>query len=361
MRIPAGQKSPRPQCASARRLALLAAVLSVLNACGAPQPSVPASIEFTRLPPSGEGSPDKLEEIEGRAMGAQQGERIVLFARSGMWWVQPTADKPFTPINPGGTWKNFTHPGSAYAALLVTADYKPPTTAKALPEKGGPIRAVAVAEGAQLTRSPGKTIDFSGYQWELRRSASNRGGTNNAFDPANVWTDQQGFLHLRVNKTPERWTCAEVSLSRSLGYGSYRFVTRDVAHLEPALVFSIFTWDEAGPSREMDIEISRWGESVAKNAQYVIQPYYVPANVIRFTAPAGVLTHHLRWEPGRMRFRTTRGTDLSTNIVSEHSFTSGVPSPGNELVHINLYVYDNSSNPLRQGSEVIVEKFEYLP
>ena len=26
----------------------------------------------------------------------------------------------------------------------------------------------------------------------------------------------------------------------------------------------------------------------AKNAQYVVQPYYVPANVLRFDVPAGV-------------------------------------------------------------------------
>jgi hypothetical protein len=150
---------------------------------------------------------------------------------------------------------------------------------------------------------------------------------------------------------------------RSLGYGSYRFIVHDVSHLEPAAAFSVFTWDDAGPPREVDIEISRWGETGSKNAQFVVQPYYVPANVIRFVAPGGVLTHSFRWDPGRITFKTVRGTASGTgaNIVAEHSFTSGVPSPGGELIHLNLYVYDNKSNPLRNGSEVIVEKFEYLP
>lgn len=354
-------RRPHPTGASHWLISSLALLSYLLSACKAPPKQVEPAIEFTRLPPAGEGSPDKLDQIEGRVKGVSSGQRIVLFARSGIWWVQPTADQPFTVINADSSWKSFTHPGSAYGALLVTADYRPPTTANALPEKGGAVLAVAVADGAKLSRPPSKTLDFSGYQWNLRQSASNRGGTNNLFDPANAWTDKDGFLHLRVNKTSERWTCAEVSLSRSLGYGSYRFVVRDISHLEPALVFSILTWDESGPPREMDIEISRWGESTTKNAQYVIQPYYIPANVIRFSAPAGVLTHSLRWEPGRMLFRTLRGSGSNPGLISEHAFTSGVPSPGNELVHMNLYVFDNKSNPLRQGSEVIIEKFEYLP
>ena len=154
-----------------------------------------------------------------------------------------------------------------------------------------------------------------------------------------------------------------MSLTRSLGYGTYRFIVRDVSHLEPATVFGIFTWDDSGPPREMDIEVSRWGEAESKNSQYVIQPYYVPANVVRFMEPAGVLTHWILWEPGRATFKTVRGpgSTIGSPALASHVFTSGVPTPGNEVVRMNLYVYDNKTNPLRHGSEVIVEKFEYLP
>ena len=329
--------------------------------CQPPGSRAEPTIEFTLLPPAGEGSPDKLDKIEGRVRGAQPGQRIVLFARSGVWWVQPTAEHPFTAVGTDSKWSSFTHPGSAYAALLVTPQYRPPITMNALPERGGAIAAVAQVGGAALRRLALKTLDFSGYQWEIRQSASNRGGTTNLYDPTNAWTDRNGFLHLRIARKENHWTSAEVCLTRSLGYGSYRFVVRDVSHLEPAAAFSIFTWDDAGPPREVDIEISRWGETASKNAQFVIQPYYVPANVIRFEAPPGVLTHSLRWEPGRLSFKTVRGSAAGANPVAEHTFTSGVPSPGGELVHLNLYVYDNKSNPLRNGSEVIVENFEYLP
>src|SRR5215467_5082077 len=95
------------------------AVCLLACSCGAPHAEVAASIEFTDLPPAAEGSPDILHPIAGRVRNASPGQRIVLFARSGMWWVQPLGDKPFTAIGRDFTWKNTTHPGTAYAALLV--------------------------------------------------------------------------------------------------------------------------------------------------------------------------------------------------------------------------------------------------
>jgi hypothetical protein len=351
-------------------VSLLVTVACVLlSNCRTAQQDNKPSIEFSRVPQAGEGSQEKLEAIEGHVTGARPGQRIVLFSRSGKWWVQPFASQPFTAIQPDSKWKSSTHPGSAYAALLVDSRYRPPPTVNALPDTGGPVLAAATVEGR--TPGPFKTLQFSGYQWESREAASDPGGSDNFYDPANAWTDQSGCLHLRIVKQADRWISSEIRLSRSLGYGRYRFVVRDVAHLEPAAVFAIFTWDDTGPPREMDIEISRWGEPADQNAQYVVQPYVVPANTVRFTAPQGTLTYWIDWQPGRVEFKTVRGsTPHSTpgfsskpgsDVVAKHIFTSGVPSPGNERIHMNLYVYNNQSNPLRHGSEVIVDKFEFLP
>jgi hypothetical protein len=319
------------------------------------------SIQFTRVPAAGEGSQEKLDAISGRVLGARPGERIVLFARSGRWWVQPFAKQPFTEIQKDSTWKTSTHPGAAYAALLVDSRYRPPPTVNALPQEGGPVLAEATVPGR--TPDPFKTLQFSGYSWESREAASDPGGSTNFYDPANAFTDQRGLLHLRIVKQADRWISSEIRLSRSLGYGLYRFVVRDVSHLEPAAVFALFTWDDVGPPREMDIEISRWGEPADKNAQFVVQPYVVPANTVRFTAPQGTLTYSINWQPGRVDFKTARGATSNTgsDVIAEHVFTSGVPSPGNERIHMNLYVYNNQNYPLQSGSEVVIEKFEFLP
>jgi hypothetical protein len=230
-----------------------------------------------------------------------------------------------------------------------------------LPDIGGPVLATATVQGG--TPSVPKTLQFSGYNWEIRETASDPGGSNNFYDSSSAWTDPSGLLHLHIAKQADRWISSEIRLTRSLGYGLYRFVVRDVSHLEPAAVFAMFTWDDAGPPREMDIEISRWGEAADQSAQYVVQPYVVPANTVRFTAPEGTLTYWINWQPGSVEFKTVRGatSKVGSDVIAEHVFTSGVPSPGSERIHMNLYVYNNPSNPMRHGSEVIIEKFEFLP
>ena len=345
-------------------LALPTGLLFLLNGCATRQVASKPSIEFTVIPQAEEGSPDKTSPISGRVIGGHAGQRIVLFAKSGTWWVQPTVDEPFTAIQTDFTWTSSTHPGTEYAALLVEPGYRPPPTIDVLPSEGGDVVAVKIVQGAQWEASQ-RTLQFSGYEWQVRTVRSTRGGRNNNYDAANAWTDANGFLHLRIAQNAGQWSCAEVKLSRSLGYGTYRFVVRDVSQLEPAAVLSLFTWDEADAGqnhREMNIELARWGDAASKNAQYVVQPYYVPANVVRFNVPAGVLTHSFRWEPGRVAFKTVRGplADVPTP-VADHVFTSGVPTPGGESIHLDLYIFGNAKDPLQKDVEVVIEKFEYLP
>jgi hypothetical protein len=126
------------------------------------------------------------------------------------------------------------------------------------------------------------------------------------------------------------------------------------------------TFDEWGGDqhyREMDVEIGHWRDPGKKNAQYGIQPFYVPGNVTQFSEPTGTLTHTLLWEPGRASFKTVRGSSsqLGAPAVYEHIFTSGIPTPGQEFLEFMLYPVAGDKNPLQKGNEVVIEKFEYLP
>lgn len=345
---------------------LIVGCLLVLDACRSPvQASLP-SLEFTRVPPADTSRTDKLDIIQGRVTGARPGQHIILYARTGTWWIQPLINAPLTEIQPSSSWVNSTHLGSEYAALLVEPGYHPKAMMTSLPTAGGEVVAIATVEGATSGPTVTTPLLFSGYEWRVRAAPSSRGDTLNSYDPSNAWIDAGGALHLRIAKKSGQWTCSEVALTRSLGYGSYSFVVRDTSHFEPAVVLAIFTWDYAEGdqnNREMGIEISRWGNTASENAQYLVQPFYVPANVARFSAPGGMLSHSFRWEPGRVSFSTARGSvnDPTSAVVSEHAFTSGVPSPAAETVRMAFYVYANIDNPLQNDSEVIIEKFEYLP
>jgi hypothetical protein len=359
--------SPR-QDATTRRTALLAAAGLALGGCISKQDNNQPSIKFTRVPQSDPGGRQPHDIIEGSVTGNVPGDQIVLYAKSGKWWVQPLVARPFTKIVPNSQgnpiWTSATHLGMEYAALLVKPGYKPANTLDALPTPGGLVAAVATVKGQSSPPSP--MIGFSGYQWRVRDRPSSRGGAFNEYSPKNAWTDANGAMHLRISKIANRWNCAEVSLSRSLGYGTYSFTVRDTSNLDPSAVFGMFTWDYAQPDQnfsEVDIEISRWGDPNNKNAQFTVQPHYLPANVAHFSAPPGILTHSFHWEHGRIAFRTSRGAEPrgTSSTVAEHVFTSGIPTPAIESVRMNLYIYGESRIPFGNGAEVVIEKFEYLP
>jgi signal transduction histidine kinase len=120
---------------------LLMIVCLLLAACHGPQNSTGSAarpaIEFTSVPTAGADNPDKLNTIKGRVIGGQPGQQIVLYAKGqNTWWVQPFAIQPFTKIQADSNWKNSTHPGVEYAALLVGPEFRPPLTADVLPTEG---------------------------------------------------------------------------------------------------------------------------------------------------------------------------------------------------------------------------------
>ena len=115
------------------------------------QEAAKPSIQITLVPPSG-GGPDRLERIAGTVSGVNLKEckcKVVIFALTNVWWVQPFADSPDTPIDSNGKWENDTHLGREYAALLVKDSYKPPSTTGELPQIGGAVLAVARARAKE--------------------------------------------------------------------------------------------------------------------------------------------------------------------------------------------------------------------
>ena len=323
------------------------------------------TIEIIQVPIASLGGPTQMDAIEGRVRNAQAGQQIVLYARSGVWWIQPLANQPYTKIQSDSTWRNLTHLGTEYAALLVEQGYSPASRLATLPSKGDGVAAVVIAKGIAGAPVAATPLHFSGYDWTARATVSDHGGEPNEYSPANVWIDDKGYLHLRMVQRDGRWTCAEVSLNRSLGYGTYKFVVQDSAHLRPSAVLGMFTWDDirsADFRNELDIELSRWGEPKGKNAEYVVQPFFEAENLAQFFAPAGVVTHMFLWEPGRVSFKTVRDdTGSREEPVGEHVFTSRIPTPAGETVHIDLYDFHHSESSSQKPAEAVIEKFEFVP
>ena len=119
----------------------------VVQGCHSQKSTDSPSIVFTKIPPAARGGAERVDTIAGRASGARPGQRIVVYARSGLWWVQPFADQPFTSIQKDLKWSTSTHLGYEYAALLVEPTFQALPTIDALPARGGSVVAVTVVKG----------------------------------------------------------------------------------------------------------------------------------------------------------------------------------------------------------------------
>jgi hypothetical protein len=216
-----------------------------------------------------------------------------------------------------------------------------------------------------------KTLQFSGYDWLVKASDGRVGPGPNYFSDNldNVNVDAQGQLHLRITHRDGHWYCAEVISKQSFGYGTYRFHLKTIVDdLDPEVVLGMFTWndDPAYNHREIDIEISRWGETNNQNAQFVVQPYKNLLNIYRFQIPNSLpaSTYLFTWKPDQVSCRSTKvGTvsgSASGEVIEEHSFNKGVPQAGGENARINLWLRRGQPSAEGKEIEVIISRFEFV-
>jgi hypothetical protein len=212
-------------------------------------------------------------------------------------------------------------------------------------------------------RCTGRTIEFSGYTWQVKSSTGRVGPGPNYFSdsPDNVWVDNLDRLHLRVTASNRRWYSAEVVNSQSLGRGRYSFdVDSPVDALDPNVVLGLFTWsdDPAHNHREIDIEFSRWGTSAdPTNGQYVVQPYDHPGNLQRIAASgASRSTQSFDWQPSIVTFASS----TATPSVWTYSGTD-VPQAGSEQARINLWLHRGAPPANGKTVEVVVGRFSFTP
>jgi hypothetical protein len=222
----------------------------------------------------------------------------------------------------------------------------------------------AIPLGSQWQPSSQSTrIRFSGYEWIVKDSAGARiGPGSNYFSQDAVSVGPEG-LRLKVFEKDGRFVCGEVVTAASFGYGTYRFVVAsDVDRLATNLTLGMFTWSddpgEEGTHKELDIELGRWGDPSNDLAQFVVQPYTRPQNMVRFPMPAnaGMSVHSFTWLPRRVQFRS----EVRGKVLAEHVVTRGVPVPAGENVRLNLWITQRRV-PGSGTREVTIRSFDFVP
>lgn len=336
------------------------------------------SIVITNLPAYGAAGP--LAGVALNANPATQAVAVFIYVPGYGWVTKPTCAQPLTTIQTNGSWSaNITTGGAGdltatrVAALLVSTNFNQPC-ALGLANLPTNVYAQAIAKTVITRPSPGvRFLSFSGYDWWVKNSAGPVGPGPNYFSAAtnNVWTDPNGWLHLRLTHRSNAWQCAEIVSARTFGPGSYRFELNSPADsLNPNVTLGLFTWsdDPAFTYREIDVECARWGNAAdPDNSQFVVQPWDTANHLFRYRVPEGLVnsTHLFVWETNRVSFQCQTGaySAFATNQISSWVFTNAaaVPQSGDENVRLNLWLAQGNPPTDNNEVEIIIKSFNFVP
>jgi hypothetical protein len=164
-----------------------------------------------------------------------------------------------------------------------------------------------------------RTIEWSGYTWDVRPAGFGAPGPNHWSDsPANVRTEGSDLVLSIVRDEAGRWTSAEIGNQMHLGYGTYQWVVAsDLRALDANEVLGMFTYGgDARSHNEIDFEPSHWGNRAW---------------------PGGSATV---WQDAAADRKRGRTFDYSGPPPYIHQFTwmpGRVPTPSSEVPRINYW------------------------
>jgi hypothetical protein len=296
--------------------------------------------------------------------------KVVLYALTNEWYVQPTIANPWTSIDSQGNWCNSTYPWSKIVALLVDPAKFTPVSANIYnPALEPNVLAWAVYPAEPIS------VNFSGRTWGIKMTGDDApsyrfdpGPCYWSNDPSVVFVATDGSLHLKTKAINGLWQCGEVYLPKSLGYGTYTVqVSSHLDGLDRNIVAApLFIYKDL--TNELDNEYSGLGGMIPSpaNAQFVAQPYTTPGNIVRYLQPSSdKFTTQMDWEPGYVSFRAWNGWSsipASGDLIYQWVYTgANIPLPGQERVHINLWL-NKDEPPLNGiGDEMVLNSFNFQP
>lgn len=216
-----------------------------------------------------------------------------------------------------------------------------------------------------------KTIQFSGYTWTVR--AGSGGPGPNTWVDANAWVDVAGYLHLKLTNEGNGWSCAEVTTTTRLGFGTYQFeLNGPIDQLDQNVVLGLFNYPPAdvGPdgTNEIDIEFARWGDAANPNGNYTVWPAQVgppTSQTFEFNLNNDETTQRFHWTPRSIAFQSLHGhTNGNTNEFASWVYQPPTVEviPQNPMpVHLNLWLFQGNAPTNGQEVEIIISRFTFTP
>ncbi len=143
------------------------------------------------------------------------------------------------------------------------------------------LLAIAAATGAGSAASAGSTTtadpsDWKGHKWKLTNGGMAGVAKGN---PANIFVDQNGYLHLRIVNRGGTYTASEMFSTEKMGFGTYQWqIEGALLNMDKSTVLGLFSYGPTGgigvdAENEIDIEFSQWNNTCnGCNADFTFYP-----------------------------------------------------------------------------------------
>lgn len=206
-------------------------------------------------------------------------------------------------------------------------------------------------------------INWNNQTWWARNIYGNPGNNNWGRMYGNVCVLTDGSLQLGIQNVNNAWYSSEVDLEGpSLGYGQYSFTYDVDPAAAPNTILGLFVYDKDAPAqsyREIDIELSKWGDSAnTSSAWYSVQDVTDHRERISdHGLSTGPYTSKFIWEAGQIYFSTV---DAHGKLIGEQTVRSGVQDPGNARVAMNFWLMDGTA-PATTHPKARIYNFTYTP
>jgi len=197
-----------------------------------------------------------------------------------------------------------------------------------------------------------------------------------AGSPANVSVDENGYLHLKIQKNGDTWSAAELFTSTRLGFGTYQWqIDGPIDTLDKNVVLGLFPYGPAANigddgTNEIDIEYSRWGQATGPNGDWTNYPASgttIGELSYSFSLSGGTLsTSRFVWTSAFIEDFLLAGLEppsSTTSVIKSWKY-----APANSLTNIpqqalplgmNLWCYAIPSDG--KNVEIIVRDFQFVP
>jgi len=218
------------------------------------------------------------------------------------------------------------------------------------------------------------TVQWAGRTWNL--TSGDMAGVAQG-NPSNVSIDDNGYLHLKITKSGNTWTAAELFSTDKLGFGTYQWhVDAPIDRFDKNVVLGFYPYGPAAGigkdgTNEIDIEYSRWGNENGVNGDWTDYPAsgtVIGEKAYEFSLAGETLsTSRFVWSTSKIENSLLKGAQPVGSTLS--LIESWTYAPNNSMLNIpqqalplgmNLWCFDNPPSDGKEV-EVVVRDFQFVP